>query len=183
MKYLVCESIIHFKRDCPHALKDKRDSVLQATDIEEDVNKVYDYSQENKQQLIQEAANMTILDSACTKTVTGCIWRDIYLESLSKEERNKIKHYPGSTNFEFGRETKIRSIAKLEIPCNIVGKKTTILVDVVDTDTPLLLSTPDMQRLGFRLNMGNAGWPQTWKTWKLREFEKLSKSQGKLREI
>ena len=123
MKCLPCESIMHFKRDCPHASKNKKDSVLQATDIEEDVNKVYDYSQENKQQLIQEAANMAILDSACTKTVTGCIWRDIYLESLSKEERNKIKHYPGGTNFKFGGETKIRSIEKLEIPCNVAGKK------------------------------------------------------------
>ena len=100
---------MHFKRDYPHALKNKRDSVLQATDIE-DVNKVYDYSQENKQQLMQEAANMAILDSACTKTVTGCIWRNIYQESLSKEERNKIKHYPGGTNFKFDRETKIKSI-------------------------------------------------------------------------
>ena len=99
MKCLVCGSIMHFKRDCPHALKNKRDSVLQATDTEEDVNKVYDYSQENKQQLIQEAAHMAILDSACTKTVTGLIWRDIYLESLSEEERNKIKHHPGGTNF------------------------------------------------------------------------------------
>ena len=71
MKCLVCESIMHFKRDCPHALKNERDSVLQATDIEEDVSKVYDYSQENKQQLMQKAANMAILDSACTKTVTG----------------------------------------------------------------------------------------------------------------
>ena len=73
MKCLACELIMHFKSDCPLALKNKRDSVLQTTDNEEDVNKVYDYSQENKQQLMQEAANMAILDSACTKTVTGCI--------------------------------------------------------------------------------------------------------------
>ena len=78
MKCLACEWIMHFKRDCPHSLKNKRDSVLQTTDIEEDVNKVYDYSQENEQQLIQEAANMAILNSACTKTSTSCIWRDIY---------------------------------------------------------------------------------------------------------
>ena len=104
---------------------------------------------------MQEAANMAILDSACTKTVTGCIWRDIYLESLPKEERNKIKRYPGGTNFKFGGETKIRSIEKSEVPCDIAGKKTTILVDVVDSDIPLLLSKPDMQRLGFRLNMEN----------------------------
>ena len=154
MKCLGRESIMHFKRDCPNALKNKRDYVLQTTDIEEDVNKVYDYFQENKQ-LMQEAANMAILDSACRKTVTGCIWRDIYLESLSKQERNKIKHYPGGTNFKFGEETKIRSIEKLEIPCNIAGKKTTILVDVIDSDIPLLLSKPDMQYLGFRLNMEN----------------------------
>ena len=104
---------------------------------------------------MQEAANMAILDSACRKTVTGCIWKDIYPESLSKEERNKIKHYPGHTNFKFGREIKIRSIEKLEIPCNIAGKKTTILVDAIDSDIPLLLSKPDMQHMGFRLNMEN----------------------------
>ena len=108
MKCLVGESIMHLKRDCPHALKNKRDSVLQATDIKEDVNKVYDYSQENKLQLMQEAANMAILDSAFTKMVTGCIWRGIYLESLSKEERNKIKHNPGGTNFIFGGERKVK---------------------------------------------------------------------------
>ena len=28
----------------------------------------------------------------------------------------------------------------------------------------------------------STGWPQTWKYGKLREFEKLSESQGKLRE-
>ena len=37
----------------------------------------------------------------------------------------------------------------------MAGKKTTILVDVVDSDTPLLLSKPDMQHLGFRLNVEN----------------------------
>ena len=29
----------------------------------------------------------------------------------------------------------------------------------------------------------STGWSQTWKTWKTGEFEKLSKSQRKLREI
>ena len=48
MKCLAYESIMHLKRDCPHVLKNKRDSVLQTTDIGEDVNKVCDYSQENK---------------------------------------------------------------------------------------------------------------------------------------
>ena len=43
MKCLVCELIMHFKRDCQHAIKNRRDSVLQMTDIEEDVNKVYDH--------------------------------------------------------------------------------------------------------------------------------------------
>ena len=44
MKCLVCESIMHFERDCSHALNIKRNYVFQTTDIEEDVNKVYDYS-------------------------------------------------------------------------------------------------------------------------------------------
>ena len=74
---------------------------------------------------------------------------------MPKEERNKIKHYPGSTSFKFGGETKIRSIENLEIPCNIASKKTTILVDVIDSHIPLLLRKPDMQHLAFRLNMEN----------------------------
>ena len=44
-----------------------------------------------------ETANAAVLDSACTKTVTGRAWRDKYLESLFTEERSQIKTLPGET--------------------------------------------------------------------------------------
>ncbi|PIK48554.1 hypothetical protein BSL78_14579 [Apostichopus japonicus] len=69
MKCHTCESIMHIKRDCPHA-QSRKEQVMEASSNEE-VYKVHDYSSDDKQLLMVEAANSTVLDSACSKTVTG----------------------------------------------------------------------------------------------------------------
>ena len=52
--------------------------------------------------LIGEALNMDVLDSRCTKTAYSKIWLNCYLESLSAEEMNNIKHEQSGTIFKFG---------------------------------------------------------------------------------
>ena len=47
---------------------------------------------DDHQALICETVNAAVLDSACTKMVTGRAWRDTYLESLSERERFQVKH-------------------------------------------------------------------------------------------
>ena len=164
LKCLVCESIMHFRRDCPHWKQNQQASAFEAST--EPVNpeakvevseayKVSDYSQEDKQILMSETANAAILDSACSKTVAGRAWKEMYLASLSVDERKHVKFLPGGTTFKFGAGNKIQSEEGMEIPCVIGGLETTVRTDVVDSDIPLLLSKADMKRMGFKLNMEN----------------------------
>ena len=102
-----------------------------------------------------ETVKAAVLDSACTKTVTGRAWRGTYLESLSNEERSQIKILPGGTVFRFGGEMKKECSEILILPCTVAGRKVMIQIDVVDSDIPLLSSKPDMKRLGLQINMEN----------------------------
>ena len=101
----------------------------------------------DQQVFIGKTVNAAVLDSAHTKTVTGRAWRDTYLESLSDEERSKIKR--------FGGEMKKESSEKLILPCTTAGRKVIIQTDVVDSDIPLLLSKLDMKGLDLQINMKN----------------------------
>ena len=92
-----------------------------------------------------EAANSAVLDSACSKTVTGHIWKEMYLDSLSVAEKAQVKFLPGGTFFKFGGEKKLRSFEKIFIPCIIAGRKQFITVDVIESNIPLLLSKEDMK--------------------------------------
>ena len=79
MRCFTCESTMHFKKDCPHAKKPAQSATG------EQAMRVKDYSEEDKQVFMCEAVNSAVLDSACTKTVTGQAWLDTYLDS---------DHYP-----------------------------------------------------------------------------------------
>ena len=84
MRCNVCESIRHFQHNCPDAWENMKD-----INEVKDVFKVSDLSMIDNEVLMCEATNAAILDSACTKTVTGVAWRDAFLDSLTVEERQK----------------------------------------------------------------------------------------------
>ena len=147
-----CQSIMHYYRDCTH-----RQEAYEVTDVQGDEQEVWkmDYTQEDKQILMTETIHAAVLDSACSKTVAGRSWKDMYLASLPVKEKEKVKIYPSEPTFKFGSGNKISSSEIMEIPCSIAGLHTTIKTEVVDTDIPLLLSKPDMKRLGFKINLVN----------------------------
>ena len=150
MKCSICFSIMHFKKDCPH----KRQEVYQV-DEETAVKEVYklDYTQEENC-FMSETIHAAVLDSACSKTVAGRAWKDMYLASLNDKERIKI--YPSkNTYYKFGSGEKVTAKERMEIPCIIGGIERTITTDIVDSDIPLLLSKPDMKNMGFKINMEN----------------------------
>ena len=153
MRCNVCESIRHFQGDCPDAWENlnSNNEVHEVEDVKE--VHVGDYSFEDKQVLICEAFNAAVLDSACSKTVAGKVWKDTYIESLSPSEKHQVKTFPGGTMFKFGGEDKRESVEKVQLPVTIVGEKTFITTDVVDSDIPLLLSKPDMKRFGVKLDL------------------------------
>ena len=94
--------VYHFVKHCPDARQN-------FSKVSEDYEDCY-LSMDDHQALICETVNAAVLDSACTKTVTGRAWRDTYLESLSERERSQVKTLPGGTVFRFGGEMKKRVI-------------------------------------------------------------------------
>ena len=159
MKCAVCESIMHFKRDCPHnqeayvSTESMNNDDRNNNDVQ-DVWKI-EYSQEDKHIFMTETVHAAVLDSACSKTVAGQAWKEMYMSSLPEEEKRKVKVYPSRTTFKFGSGDKLVSNECIEIPCLIGGRHSSIKTEVVESDIPLLLSKPDMKRLGFKINMVN----------------------------
>ena len=143
----ICDSIYHLAKGCPEIWE----NINKANEDSEawDVN----LSVVDQQVFMCETVNA--VDSACTKTVTGCAWRDTYLKSLSNEERSQIKTLLGGTVFRFGGKMKKESSEKLILPCIIAGRKVMIQTDVVDSDIPLMLRKPEMKRIGPQINMEN----------------------------
>ena len=101
---------------------------------EEHINKVTEYISEEHDVLMCEAANSAVLDSVCSKTVTGHIWKEMYLDSLSVAEKVQVKFLPGGTFFKFGGEMKLCSFEKIVIPCIIAGRRQFITADVVKSN-------------------------------------------------
>ena len=153
LKCTTCESIMHFRKYCPH---NKQEAYQCAADDEREVKEAYkiEYSQEENQILMTETVHAAVLDSACSKTVAGREWQEMFLASLSEKE--KIKRYPTkSTYFKFGSGERVVSNETMEIPCMIAGVPRTIKTKIVNSDIPLLLSKPDMKKMGFKINLEN----------------------------
>ena len=102
-----------------------------------------------------ETIHAAVLDSACSKTVAGLSWKEMYLASLPEKEKSKVQIYPSETTFKFGSGDRTTSNECMDISCVVGGLLTTIKTEVVNYDIPLLLSKPDMKRMGFKINLEN----------------------------
>lgn len=108
---------------------------------------------EENEIFMTEAKNANVLDSVCSKTVAGKGWKFIYIASSNTKE---IKTYPSkATYIIFGSGQRLVSNEVMEICCVISGLPRTIIANIVNTDILLLLSKPDMKKMGFKLNMAN----------------------------
>ena len=89
---------------------------------------------------------MVVLDSGATCTVSEKTWIDCNKETLSDEERLKVKKERSSMNFKFGDGRKVASIEKVTIPATIGEQPVRIRADVVREEIPLLLSKKSMKK-------------------------------------
>ena len=102
--------------------------------------------------LVAESLGMGLLDSACTRTVTGQAWFDAFCDSLSDSDRALVKSYKVSTKFKFGDGKEVDSCEEVVFPVVIGTKKVKIKASVVDNEIPLLLSKASMKRARLVLN-------------------------------
>ena len=102
--------------------------------------------------LLGETIGCGILDSACVKTVSGEEWINIYLESLSVQERKLVTSTPASGKFRFGDGPVIYSNRILNLPVHIGKTKATLAVHVVPYNVPLLISRHSLTMAQAQLN-------------------------------
>ena len=186
LKCMSCKAITHMIKDCPdtyekHLLSrsnkryqtayvvneetEKEEKVLiPISDSDSDQERegaVYCsvYCSDNLDDLSNftaEALNKAALDTACTASIAGEKWLDIYLEALPDNMKEKVVGPKMSQKyFLFGNQGKLKSKAKYVIPTKLGGDIKTIELDVISSDIPLLLSKGEMKKLGIVLDMKN----------------------------
>ena len=103
--------------------------------------------------LIYESLGKGVLDSACTRTVSGQIWMSEYLSTLQPDERKLVKESPSQALFRFGDGVECRSLKQMTIPVSIGGvMKRMMKVELVSVEVPLLISNKTMKRMGMKLD-------------------------------
>ena len=95
---------------------------------------------------VSDCCGFAVIDSGCFSTVTGNIWLDAYLDSLSGDEKQSVKASPCSTKYRFGDGDEVYASKRVAIPVFLGNVKATLAVDVVPVNIPLLLSKQSLKR-------------------------------------
>ena len=146
MRCFKCDSTEHFSRDCPQS-RGNRDP--------NEIHIVLLNSEPEMTTLVRESLGMGVLDSACTRTVTGRIWLNVYLDTLSVADKALVKQTKVDTKFRFGDGIEVKSVEEIEFPVVIGKKRVKIKANVVNNEIPLLLSKASMKRANIVLNFMN----------------------------
>ena len=102
-----------------------------------------------------DARNCAVLGSVCSSTVCGDSWINNYIQSLEKDDRQKVKQTEGQRVFKFGGGTCLKSKGAYSLPAVIAGKEVMIKTDVVESDIPSLLSRTAMKKAAIKMDLEN----------------------------
>ena len=105
--------------------------------------------------LIGESFGMAVLDSGCTKSVTGEMWLDEYLQTLSEQDRLQVSERSIDATFRFGDGAEVTSSKMVKILVVIVSQKFFIEANVIKKELPLLLSRQSMKRAEMIIDFSN----------------------------
>ena len=150
----ICGSIFHFSgrngAGCPESYENLQDVHATDTEKEEECD-ICDVPIQHQEVFHMRSSEEALLDSCCSANVMGKQWKDIFIDAMSDDDRNEIRHMKSGTVFRFGGEPPVKSVEKIQFPCYVLGKRSTLVADVVDRDIPLLISKPEMKKRGFIL--------------------------------
>ena len=59
--------------------------------------------------LTKETLQRAVLDRACTKTVTGETWLNLFIDTLIEEDKRLVNIRPSDMNFQFGDGVEVNS--------------------------------------------------------------------------
>ena len=151
LKCYGCGSVYHFSRYCPSRKGGNGEGKTQ--DIH--ITLFNAKSDGHMTGLVRECLGKALLDSACTKTVCGETWLELYLDTLQEADKALVQVSQSDTKFRFGDGVEVKSSKMVTIPALIGHQKILINTDVVSNDIPLLLSRSSMKRSGMVLDFVN----------------------------
>ena len=103
--------------------------------------------------LLKETLGLAVIDSACSRTVMGATWFEVFQESMSQDDLNKVERRKSDRKFCFGDGATVESMGSIKFPVVIEGKlKVCIEADLVDCSIPLLLSHESCRKARMCLN-------------------------------
>lgn len=94
----------------------------------------------NQDVLVMDAWNAAIVDTACTKTISGNEWLHSLLNLISFEELKSVKNKESHVSFKFGNWRIVNSYQTVTFPAKIDNRLCNIKTVVVECKIPLLLS-------------------------------------------
>ena len=169
-----CGSFKHLYRECPHVKgrtnhKKKEAYVTEPNEGEEgfitepesdedkSVQKVFlTFDKKELNRFTAETLNSAALDTCCTSSVAGEKWMEIYLNAIPEHLKDRIKGpFSTGTEFTFGNNQSLISGKAYKVPIIIGQELYDIIIDVIPSDIPLLLSKSHMKKIGITLNMAD----------------------------
>ena len=160
-----CESVHHYVADFPVPFENKRQKATESHFVSSEKNGPKSCEDSDVQEslisiallvggvLLQQSRNCAILDTACTGTVCGQLWWEVFYESIPENLKKMVKYENSETKIMFGNMESQKAIMKITFPARIGSKLCTITSDVVLSELPFFLSKQAMKKAGMKLNL------------------------------
>ena len=142
---VVCDSIMHWVKDCPH----KKDNEVKLTLFTKSIKDSY------SNQFVMETFNKAVLDSGCSRTVCGKDWLDCYIQSLPDNISKIVDEKESNVLFKFGDGKTYKSLKTVTLPVTIGVREVNIVTEVVNCELPLLLSKSSMKAADTKIDFTN----------------------------
>ena len=86
--------------------------------------------------------------------MAGEQWVNVFVSILPENEYKQAKasERKSKSIYRFGGSVETKGVCTIDLPVMISSKKHVIEVDVVNSDIPLLMSKPEMTKLGMKID-------------------------------
>ena len=105
-KCVVCKSILHWVKDCPHDSEGSESKAVKDTKSKVNFSMFVGCTnselKDKLSTLVSEFDCCTVLDSGCSRTVCGELWLRSYISNLSDFECSLIREQPSNQVFTLG---------------------------------------------------------------------------------
>ena len=152
-KCFECGSQYHYRNSCPRRVYEvKSDQQYNETTDEQCFLTI---EKKDTRKIMVDSLNCAVLDSACSSTVCGLNWLNCFMDTLSKEDLDRVIEEKSSTSFKFGDSSVIKSLKRVIFPAVLAGQRCKIKTDVIDSDIPLLFGKPSMKKAKVKIDLEN----------------------------